>query len=120
MNGAALPPPSIAKALTPQEEAAQRADCSCPRGGGWRPGARWAENSKERNLLVALKKRMAAETRAVHQEIEQLPPTSARRCASSAAAPTQRRWCSGIPLPQAGEGKAPQAPRVTLSRKRER
>jgi hypothetical protein len=61
MNGAFLPPPSIAKALTPQEEAAQRADCSCPRGGGWRPGARWAENSKERVQLMALKDRMARE-----------------------------------------------------------
>jgi protein ImuB len=28
------------------------ADCSCPRGGHWRPGARWAENSKERRLRV--------------------------------------------------------------------
>jgi protein ImuB len=28
------------------------ADCSCPRGGGWRPGARWAENTKERRHRV--------------------------------------------------------------------
>jgi protein ImuB len=73
MNGAFLPPPSIAKALTPQEEAAQRADCSCPRGGGWRPGARWAENSKERVQLMALKDRMARE-REVEAQIAELPP----------------------------------------------
>jgi protein ImuB len=36
MNGTILPSPL-------QEDAAARADCSCPRGGGWRPGARWAE-----------------------------------------------------------------------------
>ncbi len=23
-------------------------ECSCPRGGGWRPGARWADNTRER------------------------------------------------------------------------
>lgn len=27
-------------------------DCSCPRGGHWRPGARWSENTKERRLRV--------------------------------------------------------------------
>jgi protein ImuB len=72
MNGAFLPPPPIAKALTPQEEAARYADCSCPRGGGWRPGARWAENSKERTQLAALKER--TERRSVEAQIAQLPP----------------------------------------------
>lgn len=64
--------PSSRKTLTPQEDAAARADCSCPRGGGWRPGARWAENSKERAKLVALKGRMARE-REVEVQIAALP-----------------------------------------------
>jgi protein ImuB len=89
MNGAGLPPPPLAKALTPQEQSARYADCSCPRGGGWRPGARWAENGKERAMLVALKERMAGEKAAgekapgertagersdVEREIADLPP----------------------------------------------
>jgi|GEM_PF-72621 len=53
MNGAFLPPAPLRKALTPQEDAERRADCSCPRGGGWRPGARWAEKSKERRSVEA-------------------------------------------------------------------
>lgn len=48
---------------------AARADCSCPRGGEWRPGARWAENSKERLKLVQLKERMQMEA-----DIAALPP----------------------------------------------
>ena len=79
MNGAFLPPPPLRKALSPQEDAARRADCSCPRGGGWRPGARWAENAKERTRLVALKERMAedrraGQLRAVEAQIAALPP----------------------------------------------
>src|SRR5690349_17448377 len=27
------------------------ADCSCPRGGGWRPGARWAREAQPQNLV---------------------------------------------------------------------
>jgi protein ImuB len=72
MNGAFLPPPSLRKALTPEEQAARYADCSCPRGGGWRPGARWAENSKERAQLAALKDRQARE-REVEAQIAALP-----------------------------------------------
>jgi protein ImuB len=73
-NQGFLPTPPLSKAMTLEEESALRGDCSCPRGGGWRPGARWAENSKERGLLAALKQRMAEESRAVHQEIAELPP----------------------------------------------
>lgn len=73
-NDGFLPAPALAKALTIEEESALRGECSCPRGGGWRPGARWAENPKERNLLLALRTRMAAESRAVHQEVAALPP----------------------------------------------
>lgn len=56
-------PPAVADGY------AERADCSCPRGGEWRPGARWAENSKERLRLVQLKERMQVEA-----EIAALPP----------------------------------------------
>ena len=65
---AAGPPPHEAE---PRREE-RSADCSCPRGGGWRPGARWAENSKERGLLASQKQRM--DSRSVRQESEQLPP----------------------------------------------
>lgn len=61
--------PPLPEPLTPQEEAERRGDCSCPRGGGWRPGARWAENSKERTQLAALKER-----RDVEAQIAALPP----------------------------------------------
>lgn len=49
----ARPSPIVAAPLDLTPELGSRIeDCSCPRGGHWRPGARWAENSKERRLRV--------------------------------------------------------------------
>jgi protein ImuB len=117
MNRALLPPPAIAKALTPQEEAAQRADCSCPRGGGWRPGARWAENSKERVQLMGLKDRMAQDRQAREREVEAqiaaLPPHQRPQMRElgrrTEPAPVAFRPSKTTPAPT-GKGEQPQAP----------
>jgi protein ImuB len=59
-SGSAAPPERSASLLPPMPapddpgpDGARVADCSCPRGGHWRPGARWAENSKERRARIA-------------------------------------------------------------------
>ncbi|NNM78291.1 DNA polymerase Y family protein [Sphingomonas sp. ID1715] len=48
------PPPPLPLAPPPGEQEQGGiylgTECSCPRDGHWRPGARWAENSKERRL----------------------------------------------------------------------
>ena len=35
----------VTKLLAAEDDAARSTDCSCPRGGGWRPGARWAREA---------------------------------------------------------------------------
>ncbi len=48
-------------------------DCSCPRGGGWRPGARWSKGEEPDEWLDRRIARKTAQKEALQARIETLP-----------------------------------------------
>lgn len=82
-------------------------DCSCPRGGGWRPGARWAGADAQREQVQAEIERMP-----VHQR----PPMRELGRRSEAADPPFRRLAPApAALPEVPELNV-EAPMVTAHR----
>jgi protein ImuB len=57
----------------PPEPGMRIEDCSCPRGGGWRPGARWAQGAEGDEWLDRRIARKAAQRAELQARIETLP-----------------------------------------------
>ena len=57
----------------PLEPGMRIEDCSCPRGGGWRPGSRWAKGEDADEWLDRRIARKTAEKAALQARIETLP-----------------------------------------------
>lgn len=91
----------------PPEIGTRIEDCSCPRGGGWRPGARWARREEVEAQIDALP---------AHQR----PPVRELGRRSEAAEVPFRRGPSARRKPQAEEAPLPvtgkAAPLVTMER----
>ncbi len=61
------------KSNPPPEPGMRIEDCSCPRGGGWRPGSRWAKGEDADEWLDRRIARKTAEKAALQARIETLP-----------------------------------------------
>ena len=89
-------------------------DCSCPRGGGWRPGARWAENSKERVKRADLQARIDA------MPAHQRPPMRELGRRSEAAEVVFRRQRCALPASSPALAAGKEEPLVTTHRSGQR
>lgn len=115
LNGGNLPPPPLGRSLSPIKAGERIEDCSCLRGSGWRPGARWAGPAKhelgrrEEPAPVAFSKPMPVATDArrgrpgVADDLVVTTHKIGNQMLLAAASPAVRRLgvVPGMPLTQA-------------------
>src|SRR5690348_6883261 len=90
----------------------RKPDCSCPRGGGWRPGARWAGNSERPLHQQPTMRELGRRTDPAPVVFRTGPSPAVREREKPAAKQWEGedRWTAGAsdppprPLPHAGEG----------------
>jgi protein ImuB len=99
------------KAEAPPEPGARIEDCSCPRGGGWRPGARWSKGEEADEWLDRRIARKSAQKAELQARIETLPlhqrppMRELGRRSEPAEVPFRRGRGDAVPLrAQRGEG----------------